>query len=97
MTDMQSADEEWDDEDWEDDDSDFSGFSLSFGIKPVLVTAFVVLLLISSMIFTNFGFYYGAGSLSVLIDVNEGKDTSDKDFNFNILATSPIFNLLKTV
>ena len=56
MTNMQSADEEWEDEDWDDydDDSGFSG--ISFGIKPILVTAFVVLLLLSSMIFTNFGF-----------------------------------------
>ena len=96
MTNMQSADEEWDDEDWEDDDDDsgFSGISLSFGIKPVLVTAFVVLLLLSSMIFTNFGFYSGAGSLSVLIDVNEGKDPGDRTFNANVLATSPTFGML---
>ena len=96
MTNMQSADEEWDDEDWEDDDDDsgFSGISLSFGIKPVLVTAFVILLLLSSMIFTNFGFYYGAGSLSVLIDVNEGKDPGDRTFNANVLATSPTFGML---
>ena len=96
MTNMQSADEEWDDEDWEDDDDDsgFSGISLSFGIKPVLVTAFVVLLLLCSMIFTNFGFYFGAGSLSVLIDVNEGKDPGDRTFNANVLATSPTFGML---
>ena len=96
MTNMQSADEEWEDEDWEDydDDSGFSGISLSFGIKPVLVTAFVVLLLLSSMIFTNFGFYSGAGSLSVLIDVNEGKDPGDRTFNANVLATSPTFGML---
>jgi hypothetical protein len=96
MTNMQSADEEWEDEDWEDydEDSGFSGISLSFGIKPVLVTAFVVLLLLSSMIFTNFGFYFGAGSLSVLIDVNEGKDPGDRTFNANVLATSPTFGML---
>ena len=95
MTNMQSADEEWEeDEDWDayDDDSGFSG--ISFGIKPILVTAFVVLLLLSSMIFTNFGFYYGAGSLSVLIDVNEGKDPGDRTFNANVLATSPTFGML---
>ena len=96
MTNMQSADEEWEDEDWEDydDDSGFSGISLSFGIKPVLVTSFVVLLLLCSMIFTNFGFYFGAGSLSVLIDVNEGKDPGDRTFNANVLATSPTFGML---
>jgi hypothetical protein len=57
---MQSADEEWEDEDWEDfdDDSGFSGIPLSFGIKPVLVTAFVIFLLICSMVFQNFGFYF---------------------------------------
>jgi hypothetical protein len=46
------------------------------------------------MIFTNFGFYYGAGSLSVLIDVNEGKDPGDRTFNANVLATSPTFGML---
>ena len=57
-------------------------------------TAIVVLLLLCSMIFTNFGFYSGAGSLSVLIDVNEGKDPGDRTFNANILATSPTFGML---
>lgn len=97
MTNMQSADEEWEDEDWDDyddDDSSFSDMSLSFGIKPVFVTVFVVLLLLCSMIFTNFGFYFGAGSLSLLIDVNEGKDASDDTFSFNMLATSPSFGML---
>ena len=47
------------------------------------------------MIFTNFGFYSGAGSISVLIDVNEGKDASDNTFTFNILATSPAFGSLE--
>jgi len=98
MTNMQSADEDWEDEDWEDfdDDSDFSGMPLSFGIKPVLVTAFVIFILICSMVFQNFGFYFGAGSLSVLIDVNEGKDPGDRTFNANVLATSPIFGMLST-
>ena len=93
MTNMQSADEEWEDEDWDDYDDD-SGLGISFGIKPILVTTFVVLLLLSSMIFTNFGFYFGAGSLSVLIDVNEGKDPGDRTFNANVLATSPTFGML---
>ena len=98
MTNMQSTDEEWDDEDWEDydDDSGFSGIPLSFGIKPVLVTAFVIFILICSMVFQNFGFYFGAGSLSVLIDVNEGKDPGDRTFNANVLATSPVFGMLST-
>ena len=94
MTNMQSADEEWEDEDWDDYDDDSGFLGLSFGIKPILVTAFVVLLLLSSMIFTNFGFYFGAGSLSVLIDVNEGKDPGDRTFNANVLATSPTFGML---
>jgi hypothetical protein len=94
MTNMQSADEEWEDEDWDDYDDDSGFLGISFGIKPILVTAFVVLLLLSSMIFTNFGFYFGAGSLSVLIDVNEGKDPGDRTFNANILATSPTFGML---
>ena len=93
---MQSGTEDdWDDEDWDDDVSDSN-------LPPVLVTnmkiaigaSLVILLLLCSMIFTNFGLYYGAGSLSVLIDVNEGKDTSDRNFDFNVLATSPAFGML---
>ena len=30
----------------------------------------------------------------MLIDVNEGRDTSDKNFDFTILATSPAFGML---
>ena len=60
------------------------------------VAAVVVLLLLCSMVFTNFGFYSGAGSLSVLIDVNEGKDPGDRTLDANILATSPAFGMLKT-
>ena len=87
---MQSgAEEEWDDEDW--DDMDDSESSLSFISDMPLLTnmriaigvSLVILLLLCSMVFTNFGLYYGAGGLSVLIDVNEGKDTSDRTFNFN--------------
>ncbi len=93
---MQSADEEWDDEEWEDEDdsSFFSGISVASRMKAGGVTAVVVLLLLCSMIFTNFGFYSGAGSLSVLIDVNEGKDPGDRTFNANVLATSPTFGML---
>ena len=96
MSDMQSADEEWEDEDWEDEDdsSFFSGISVASRMKVGGGTAIVVLLLLCSMIFTNFGFYSGAGSLSVLIDVNEGKDPGDRTFNANILATSPTFGML---
>ncbi len=92
---MQSADEEWDDEDWEDDDSSFfSGVSVASRMKAGGFAAVIVLLLLCSMIFTNFGFYSGAGSLSVLIDVNEGKDPGDRTFNANVLATSPTFGML---
>ena len=95
---MQSADDEWDDEEWEedyDDDSNFlSGMSVASKMKFAGGTAFVILILLSSMIFTNFGFYSGAGSLSVLVDVNEGKDPGDRIFNANILATSPTFGML---
>ena len=93
---MQSADEEWEDEEWEDEDdsSFFSGISVASRMKAGGLTAIVVLLLLCSMIFTNFGFYSGAGSLSVLIDVNEGKDPGDRTFNANVLATSPTFGML---
>jgi hypothetical protein len=95
---MQSgAEEEWDDEDWEDVDSDstfVSDMSVASKMKLAGVVAFVVLLLLCSMIFTNFGFYFGAGSLSLLIDVNEGKDPGDKTLKANIMATSPTFGIL---
>ena len=72
---MQSgAEEEWDDEDWEDADSGstfVSDMSVASKMKLAGGVAFVILLLLCSMIFTNFGFYFGAGSLSLLIDVNE--------------------------
>jgi len=96
---MPSADEDWDDEEWNDeewdDDSDSGTKLIVFtNMRIAIGVSLVILLLVSSMIFTNFGLYYGAGSLSVLIDVNEGKDTSDGNFNFNILATSPAFGML---
>ena len=68
---MQSADEEWEDEEWEDEDdsSFFSGVSVASRMKAGGIASVVVLLLLCSLIFTNFGFYSGAGSLSVLIVV----------------------------
>jgi len=95
---MQSgAEEEWDDEDWEDDDSGSSFISdMSVGSKMKLAGAgaLVLMILIFTMVSQNFGFYYGAGSLTVLIDVNEGKDPGDRTFNGNIWATSPAFGML---
>ncbi len=95
---MQSgAEEEWDDEDWEDDDSGSSFISdMSVGSKMKLAGAgaLVLVILIFAMVSQNFGFYYGAGSLTVLIDVNEGKDPGDRTFNANIWATSPAFGML---
>ena len=94
---MQSgAEEEWDDEDW-DDDSDSSFISdMSVGSKMKLAGAgaLVLVILIFTMVSQNYGFYYGAGSLTVLIDVNEGKDPGDRTFNGNIWATSPAFGML---
>jgi hypothetical protein len=56
--------------------------------------AFVLVILIFTMVSQNYGFYYGAGSLTVIIDVNEGKDPGDRTFNANIWATSPAFGML---
>ena len=90
---MQSEDD-WDD-DWDDEESDSaSSMFVVTNMRIAIGASLVVLLLLCSMIFTNFGLYSGAGSLSVLIDVNEGRDTSDKNFDFNILATSPAFGML---
>ena len=98
MYDVQSADEEWDyeelEEDYYDSSNFLSGMSVAFKMKVAGATAFVILILLSSMIFTNFGFYSGAGSLSVLVEVNEGNDPGDRTFNANILATSPTFGML---
>ena len=93
--------DEWD-EDWEEDEyeestgSFLSDMSVASKMKMAGGAAFVILILLSSMIFTNFGFYSGAGNLSVLIDVNEGKDPGDRTLDANILATSPAFGMLKT-
>ena len=95
---MQSgAEEEWDDEDWEDDDSGssfLSDMSMASKMKMAGAGALVLVILIFAMVSQNFGFYYGAGSLTVLIDVNEGKDPGDRTFNANIWATSPAFGML---
>ena len=94
---MQSgAEEEWDDEDWDDDSgsSFISDMSIASKMKLAGAGAFVLVILIFTMVSQNYGFYYGAGSLTVLIDVNEGKDPGDRTFNANIWATSPAFGML---
>ena len=94
---MQSgAEEEWDDEDWDDDSGSSFISDMSVGSKMKLAGAgaLVLMILIFTMVSQNFGFYYGAGSLTVLIDVNEGKDPGDRTFNANIWATSPAFGML---
>ena len=95
---MQSgAEEEWDDEDWEDDDSGssfLSDMSMASKMKMAGAGALVLVIIIFAMVSQNFGFYYGAGSLTVLIDVNEGKDPGDRTFYANIWATSPAFGML---
>ena len=93
---MQSGEEEWDDEDWEDDSgsSFISDMSMASKMKLAGAGAIVLVILIFAMVSQNFGFYYGAGSLTVIIDVNEGKDPGDRTFNANIWATSPTFGML---
>ena len=68
---MQSDSEDDWDEDW-DDDSDtsfFSDISVASRMKLAGGAAFVILLLLCSMIFTNFGFYYGAGHKEQISDI----------------------------
>ena len=94
---MQSgAEEEWDDEDWDDDSGSSFISDMSVGSKMKLAGAgaLVLVILIFTMVSQNYGFYYGAGSLTVIIDVNEGKDPGDRTFNANIWATSPAFGML---
>ena len=94
---MQSgAEEEWDDEDWDDDSGSSFISDMSVGSKMKLAGAgaLVLVILIFTMVSQNYGFYYGAGSLTVIIDVNEGKDPGDRTFNGNIWATSPAFGML---
>ena len=97
---IMQSEEDWDDgEDWDDDYDDSESSSvldmeLATKMKLAGAVGIVLLIILSSTIFTNFGFYSGAGSISVLIDVNEGKDANDNTFTFNILATSPAFGKL---
>ena len=94
---MQSgAEEDWDDEDWDDDSGSSFIPDMSVGSKMKLAGAgaLVLVILIFTMVSQNYGFYYGAGSLTVIIDVNEGKDPGDRTFNANIWATSPAFGML---
>jgi hypothetical protein len=93
MRHMPSADEDWDDEEWDDeewdDDSDSGTKLIVFtNLRIAIGVSLVILLLVSSMIFTNFGFYSGAGTLTLLIDVNEGKDENDVTFTFSVFAAS---------
>ena len=80
---MQSE-EDWDDgDDWDEeyDDSDSSSIlDMELGTKLKLAGVFgvVILIIMSSMIFTNFGFYSGAGTVSVLIDVEESLNPEDR-------------------
>ena len=90
-----SEEDDWD-EDWDEEtESDFFVISLASKMKLAGGAAFVIFLLLCSMIFNNFGFYYGAGNLTVLIDVNEGRDPGDRTLNANILATPPSFGMLE--
>ena len=98
---MQSE-EDWDDgDDWDEeyDDSDSSSIlDMELGTKLKLAGVFgvVILIIMSSMIFTNFGFYSGAGTVSVLIDVEESLNPEDRTLGAYILATSPSFVSLST-
>ena len=93
-------DDEWDDgEDWEEDYDDSSSSSfldmdLDTKLKMAGVLGVVLLVVMSSMIFTNFGFYSGAGTVSVLIDVEEALNPEDRTLGAYILATSPSFGML---
>ena len=92
-----TPDEEWDDEEWEDD---YDGTPLleSLGgllsLKVVGALLVVVVLLIAALVLTGFGFYFGVGQLSLLIDVNEGLDPGDRTLDAQITATSPAFGIL---
>ena len=96
---MQSE-EDWDDgDDWDEDYDDSTSSSildmdLDTKLKLAGVVGVVLLILMSSMIFTNFGFYSGAGTISVLIDVEEALNPEDRTLGAHILATSPSFGSL---
>ncbi|MFL2944366.1 MAG: hypothetical protein ACJZ2J_03415, partial [Candidatus Poseidoniales archaeon] len=94
---MQSE-EDWDDgDDWDDDDyedsesSSFLDMELATKMKIAGALGVVLLIIMSSMIFTNFGLYSGADSVSVLIDVEEALNPEDRTLGASILATSPSF------
>jgi len=96
---IMQSEEDWDDdEDWDDYDDDgsssFLDMELATKMKLAGAIGIVILLIMSSMIFTNFGFYSGAGTISVLIDVEEALNPEDKTLNAFILATSPTFGML---
>ena len=71
---MQSgAEEEWDDEDWDDmDDSSTSAIRhieqmpLFTNMRIAIGVSLVILLLLCSMVFTNFGLYYGASHVNII-------------------------------
>ncbi len=92
-----TPDDEWDDEEWEDDYDgapllDKLGGLLSLKVLGVLLV--VGVLLVAALVLTGFGFYFGVGQLSLLIDVNEGLDPGDRTLDAQITATSPAFGIL---
>ena len=92
-----TPDEEWDDEEWEDDYDgapllDKLGWLLSLKVIGVLLV--VGVLLVAALVLTGFGFYFGVGQLSLLIDVNEGLDPGARTLDAQITATSPAFGIL---
>ena len=98
---MQSgAEEEWDDEDWDDmDDSESSlsfvtDMSLATKMKIMLATALIILILICSMVFNNFGLYSGVKDITVFIEVEEALNPDDRTLNAYVLATPPTFGML---
>ena len=70
---MQSgAEEEWDDEDWDDDSgsSFISDMSVRSKMKLAGAGSLVLMILICSMVYQNFGFYFGAVNIPFLIKFN---------------------------
>ena len=92
-----TPDDEWDDEEWEDD---YDGVPLLdklgvlLNLKVIGVLLVVGVLLVAALVLTGFGFYFGVGQLSLLIDVNEGVDPGDRTLDAQISATSPAFGIL---
>ena len=98
---VMQSEEDWDDgDDWDDDDyedsesSSFLDMELATKMKIAGALGVVLLIIMSSMIFTNFGLYSGADSVSVLIDVEEALNPEDRTLGASILATSPSFGSL---